>query len=125
MNAKTLERIPALAAVVLVVLIVAACAIRLRGDENRTLSASSADHASDALATKLAECRSVTYEQKDALSECRKAWVEKRRQFLGQKASSASSENGPPREGSSLFVPPKDESRISPGYPPIQQPGKE
>ena len=81
--------------------------------------------ASDALAAKLAECRSVTYEQKDALSECRKAWAEKRRQFLGQKAPSASSDNGPPQEGSSLFVPPKDESRLSPGYPPIQQSGKE
>jgi Conjugative transfer region protein TrbK len=46
------------------------------------------------LATKLAECRTVTHEQEDALSECRKVWTEKRRQFLGQKASSASSENG-------------------------------
>jgi conjugative transfer region protein TrbK len=122
MNTKTLERLPTATAMVLVVLVVAACAIRLRDDEGRTLPAASADHASDALTAKLAECRSVTYEQKDALSECRKAWAEKRRQFLGQKASSASSE---PREGSSLFVPPKDESRISPGYPPIQQPGKE
>jgi conjugative transfer region protein TrbK len=125
MNTKTLERLPTMTAVVLVVLIVAACAIRLRGDENQTVSAASADHASDALATKLAECRSVTYEQKDALSECRKAWAEKRRQFLGQKAPSASSDNGTPQEGSSLFVPPKDESRLSPGYPPIPQSGKE
>ena len=115
-----------MAAVVLVVLVVAACAIRLRDDEGQTLSAESADQASDALTAKLAECRSVTYEQKDALSECRKAWAEKRRQFLGQdKAPSASSDNEAAKEGSSLFVPPKDESRISPGYPPIQQPGKE
>ena len=125
MNMKKLQRLPTMTALVLVVLIVAACAIRLRGDENRTLSATSADHASDALATKLAECRSVTYEQKDALSECRKAWAEKRRQFLGQKISPSSSDNAPPQEGSSLFVPPKNESRISPSYPPIQQPGKE
>jgi conjugative transfer region protein TrbK len=113
------------AAGVLIVLVVAACAIRLRDDEGQTLPAASADHASDALTAKLAECRSVTYEQKDALSECRKAWAEKRRQFLGQKASSASSENGPPREGSSLFVAPKDESRLPSGYPQIQQSGKE
>jgi conjugative transfer region protein TrbK len=125
MNMKKLQRLPTMTALVLVVLIVAACAIRLRGDENRTLSATSADHASDALATKLAECRSVTYEQKDALSECRKAWAEKRRQFLGQKISPASSDNAPPQEGSSLFVPPKDESRLPPGYPPIQPSGKE
>ena len=125
MNTKTLERLPSVAAVVLVVLVVAACAIRLRGDEPKTNSPASADGTSDPLVTKLAECRSVTYEQKDALSECRKAWAEKRRQFLGQKSSSASSDNAPPQEGSSLFVPPKDESRLSPGYPPIQQSGKE
>jgi conjugative transfer region protein TrbK len=125
MNTKTLERLPILAAVMLVVLIVAACAIPLRGDEDRSASPPSADHASDALATKLAECRSVTYEQKDVLSECRKAWAEKRRRFLGQKAPSASSDNETPQEGSSLFVPPKNESRLSPTYPSIQQSGKE
>jgi len=125
MNAKKLKRLPTVAAGVLIVLVVAACAIRLRDDEGQTLSATSADHASDALTAKLAECRSVTYEQKDALSECRKAWAEKRRQFLGHKDPPASSDNETPQEGSSLFVPPKNESRISPGYPPIQQPGKE
>jgi conjugative transfer region protein TrbK len=125
MNTKKLERLPTMAAMALVVLVVAACAIRLRGDENQTLSATSADQASDPLATKLAECRSVTYEQKDALSECRKAWAEKRRQFRGQKPPTASSDNRKPLEGSSLFVPPKDESRLSPGYPQIQRPGKE
>ena len=124
MNAKKPKRLPTVAAGVLIVLVVAACAIRLCDDGGQTLPAASADP-SDALTEKLAECRSVTYEQKDALSECRKAWAEKRRQFLGQKASSASSENGPPREGSSLFVPPKDESRLSPDYPPIRQSGKE
>jgi conjugative transfer region protein TrbK len=125
MKAKRLERLPTMAAMMLVVLIVAACAIRLRGDEDQSASAKSEEHASDALATKLAECRSVTYEQKDALSECRKAWAEKRRQFNGQKAPSASFEDGPAQDGSSLFVPPKDESRLSPGYHPIQKSGKE
>ena len=122
MNAKKLKRLPTVAAGVLIVLVVAACAIRLRDDGGQTLPS---DHASDALTAKLAECRSVTYEQKDALSECRKAWAEKRRQFLGQKAPSVSSDNGTAQEGSSLFVPPKNESRILPGYPLIQQPGKE
>jgi conjugative transfer region protein TrbK len=126
MNTKKLERLPTVAALVLVVLVVAACAIRLRDDEDQAKSGASADQATDPLATKLAECRSVTYEQKDALSECRKAWAEKRRQFLGQdKAPSASSDNEAAKEGSSLFVPPKDGSRLSPGYPPIQQSGKE
>jgi conjugative transfer region protein TrbK len=106
-------------AVVLVILVVGACAIRLRGDEDQ--SNSSADQATDPLATKLAQCRSVTYEQ-GALSECRKVWAEKRRQFLGQKAASGSPSEGTAQEGSSLFVP-KDESRLSPGY--FQQSGKE
>jgi conjugative transfer region protein TrbK len=126
MNTKKLERLPTIAALVLIVLIVAACAIRLRDDEDQTHSAASADRASDPLTAKLAECRSVTYEQKDALSECRKAWAEKRRQFLRQdKAPSASSDSEAAKEGSSLFVPPKDGSRLSPSYPPIQQSGKE
>ena len=126
MNTKILDRLPTVAAVVLVVLVVAACAIRLRDDGGQTLSAASTDQASDALTAKLAECRSVTYEQKDALSECRRAWAEKRRQFLGQdKAPSASSDNEAAKKGSSLFVPPKDESRLSPGFPPVPQSGKE
>jgi conjugative transfer region protein TrbK len=124
MNRKALERIPALAAAVLIVLVVAACAIRLRGDEPHASMAASADVTSNPLATKLTECRSVTYEQKEALSECRKAWAEKRRQFLGQKTPAAS-DTGAAQEGSSLFVPPKDEDRLPSGYPPIRQTGKE
>jgi hypothetical protein len=68
------------------------------------------------LVTKLAECRFVTYEQKDAFSECRKVWAEKRRQFLGQKATSGSLSEGSAQDGSSLFMPPKDESRLPSGY---------
>jgi conjugative transfer region protein TrbK len=124
MNTKTLERLPTLAAMLFVVLVVAACAIRLRGDEGQTNATASGDVTADPLATKLAACRSVTYEQKDALSECRKAWAEKRRQFLGQKAP-ASSGGGPPQPGSSLFVAPKDESRLPSGYPSILETGKE
>lgn len=122
---KKLEQLPYAAAVILVVLVLAACAIRLRGDEPQTNSPALADGVSDPLATKLAECRSVAYEQKDALSECRKAWAERRRQFLGQKAPPSTSDSASPQEDLSLFVPPKDGSRLSPGYPSIQQPGKE
>ena len=124
MNKKTIERLPTLTAVVLIVLVVAACAIRLRGDEEQTNTPASADVTSDSLAMKLAECRSVTSEQKDALFECRKAWAEKRRQFLGHKAP-APYDTGPAQAGSSLFVAPKDESRLPSGYPSIQQTGKE
>ena len=113
MNTHKLKRLPTLMAVVLVVLVVAACAVRLRGDESQTRSTASTDPASDQLATKLTVCRSVTYEQKDVLADCRKAWAEKRRQFLGQKTSSAP-DNRAAQEGLSLFVP-KDDSRLSPG----------
>jgi conjugative transfer region protein TrbK len=124
MKMTKMKRLPTVAAIVLFVLAVAACAFPLRGDQDQTNSSAAADRTSASLATKLAECRSVTYEQKDALSECQKVWAEKRRQFLG-KTPSASADSGPPQAGSSLFVPPKDESRLSPGYPPIQQLGKE
>jgi len=124
MITKTLDRIPALVAVALVVLVLAACAIRLRGDEGQTSATASTDITADPLATKLAGCRSVTYEQKDALSECRNAWAEKRRQFLGQKDPGPSG-SGSPQPGSSLFIAPKDESRWPSGYPAIQQTGKE
>jgi conjugative transfer region protein TrbK len=125
MKMTRLKRLPTVAAAVLLILAVAACAFPLRGGQDQADSAASADRTSASLVTKLAECRSVTYEQKEALAQCRKAWAEKRRQFLRQKTPSASSDNGTSQEGSSLIVPPKDESRLSPGYPSIQQPGKE
>jgi conjugative transfer region protein TrbK len=101
-----IDRLPTMAAMMLVVLIVAACAIRLRDDGNQTASAISADQASDPLATKLADCRSVTPEQKEALSECRKAWAEKRRQFL----KPTSPEGGTSQSASPLFIPSEHDS---------------
>lgn len=105
----TLDRLPVMAAMVLIVLIVAACAIRLRDDENHTASAASFDQASDPLAAKLTECRSVTSEQKEALSECRKAWAEKRRQFL-KGTPPTSSESAASHGKSPLFIPSEHDS---------------
>ena len=127
MKKTTLDRLPIMAAMVLVVLIVAACAIRLRDDENQNTSATSFDQASDPLTTKLAECRSVTYEQKDALSECRKAWAEKRRQFL-RRTPPTPPERGTSQGASPLFVLPEDGSAPRLGPPThnsIPQSGKE
>jgi conjugative transfer region protein TrbK len=121
MNTKTLERLPTMAAVVLIVLVIAACTIHLRGSEEQAADIPSMDQTADPLAAKLAECRSVTYEQKAALAECRKAWAEKRRQFLRQGTPSASPDSETLPNGSSLFVPPKDESRVPLGFPPIPQ----
>lgn len=125
MKKTMLDRLPTMAAMALVVLIVAACAIRLRDDENQNTSARSLDQASDPLAAKLKECRSVTSEQKDALSECQKAWAEKRRQFFGLTPPFASSDERTSKKGSSIFVSPKDESRLSPASPSIQPSEKE
>lgn len=115
-----LDRLLKSAAVVLTVLVIAACTIHLRG-EDQAADIAPMDQPSDPLVAKLAECRSVTYEQKAALAECRKVWAEKRRQFLRQGAPSASPDSETSRNGSSLFVPPKDEGRVSLGFPSIPQ----
>jgi conjugative transfer region protein TrbK len=115
MNTKLLDRLPTIAAVALIVLVFAACAIHLRGDEDQISSPASADQGADGLATKLAHCRSVTYEQKDDLAECRKSWAEKRRQFLGQ--TSRPSSQGTPSLGSPLFVSPEGDREPEFGLP--------
>jgi conjugative transfer region protein TrbK len=124
MMTKLLERLPKMAAAVLAVLVLAACEIRLRGHENQSPPTTSTDQSADPAAVKLAECRSVTYEQKDALSDCRKAWAEQRRQFLGQGRLAAPSDNGASQPGSLLSVP-KDQSRLPPVAPSIPQSEKE
>jgi conjugative transfer region protein TrbK len=124
MNTQKSNRIPFVAALTLVALVAAACTIPLRGGEEQGKMLEPSSTSSDPLAAKLAECRSVTYEQKDALAECRKAWAEKRRQFLRQD-SRLPSDSRTPQAGSSLFVAPKDESRLPSGFPTIQQNGKE
>jgi len=120
-----IDRLPTMAAMMLVVLTGAACAIRLRDDGNQTASATSFDKASDPLATKLAECRSVTSEQKEALSECHKAWAEKRRQFL-KPTSPTSPESGTSQGKSPLFIPSEHDSgpRLGP-HDSVPQSGKE
>ena len=66
------------------VLVVAACAIKLRDDEEQAMSTSLASKDQTPLATELARCRSVTPEQNDALDACQRIWAEQRRQFLRQ-----------------------------------------
>jgi conjugative transfer region protein TrbK len=124
MNTHKRNRIPYVAALALVALVTAACTIPLRGGEEQAKIVELGSTSSDPLAAKLAECRSVTFEQKDALTECRKAWAEKRRQFFKQDARPPS-DSRMPQAGSSLFVAPKDESRVPSGFLSIQQNGKE
>jgi conjugative transfer region protein TrbK len=121
MDTNMRDRVLKSAAVLLVALVIAACTIHLRGDEDQVADTKPTDQTADPLATKLAECRSVTYEQKEALAECRKAWAEKRRQFLRQGAPLASPNSEVSRNSSSLFVQPKYEDRVPIGLPPIPQ----
>lgn len=99
-------------------LVVAACAIPLRGDDDQAGSPTSLVQQSEPMATKLKQCRTVKYEQKDALLECQKLWTEQRRQFMGQMGgSSLRPGGGTPSIGSLPALPRKDESRLPSGYP--------
>jgi len=109
------------AGVAVMVLVVAACAIKLRGDEDHISALPSAQEV-DPLAAELTRCRTVTSEQKDALAECRRIWAEQRRQFLGQ--SKTPNPIGLPNDSAPNIRfpapgPRKDESRLPPGWPSI------
>jgi conjugative transfer region protein TrbK len=124
MNTQNHNCFPSIVAVAIVGLLVAACTIPLRSGEEQARIVEPNGTSPDPLARKLAECRSVTSEQKDALIECRKVWAEKRREFLGQKTPGLP-DAGPRQSGSPLFVAPRDESRRPPDAPPIPEAGKE
>ncbi len=103
------------------VLVVAACAIKLRGDEDQISALPSAQEV-DPLAAELARCRTVTSEQKDALEECRRVWAEQRRQFLGQSkppTPTSHPDDSAPNIGVPALGPRKDESRLPQGWPSI------
>jgi conjugative transfer region protein TrbK len=89
------DRLSIVAGVAVMVFVVAACAIKLRDDEEQASSTSLASKDSNPLVTELARCRSVTPEQKDALEDCRRVWAEQRRQFFGKsKTLSHPDDNG-------------------------------
>jgi len=60
----------------------AACTIHLRDDDNQPQPASSVVREGDPQAAELERCRSISYEQKDRLAECRNVWAQQRRHFL-------------------------------------------
>lgn len=127
MNMNTLDRLPTIAAVVLAALIVVACTIRLRGEDNQAPSDTSMDRASDPMAEGLEQCLSVAADQPEVLTECQKVWAEKRREFLGG-ASPSSPERDPSLRGSPLFVSPNDDSDPGPrssSHGSIPQPAQE
>src|SRR5216684_7565631 len=116
MSARSrLDRLSIVAGVAVMVLVVAACAIKLRDDKGQASSASPASEDPNPLAAELARCRRVTPEQTDALEECRRIWAEQRRQFLGQsKTPSPTSHphDSTPSIGFPLPGPRNDKSRL-------------
>jgi conjugative transfer region protein TrbK len=116
-------RIPLRGAALLLAVAVGACAIQLRSGDDQATAPASATQESDGLASKLAQCRTVNYEQKDELLECRKVWAEKRRQFLSQREGTARQAGDGTSAGGSIPSSAKDESRLPFGYPTVPTPG--
>ena len=92
---------------------VAACTIHLRGDEDQLQSTASVVRDSDPVAAELERCRTISYEQKERLAECRKLWADKRRQFLG--AGGYPSSPVRPDPGTPPPASAKDQSRLPSG----------
>jgi conjugative transfer region protein TrbK len=104
-------------------LVVAACAIQLRGDDENTSMASPASRAAVPLAAELERCRTVTSEQVAELQECRRVWTENRRRFLGRaKAPAASSVDAQPGIPPPSLAQPKDPGRVLWDGPPFATP---
>jgi conjugative transfer region protein TrbK len=111
-------------AAVVPALVVAACAIQLRGHDDSALAASSVTPVTDPVAAELERCRTVTSEQVADIEECRRVWAESRRRFLGQrKAAGAPSVDAQPSTPTSAQ--PKDRGRVLGDRPPSATPKSE
>ncbi|WP_439360152.1 putative entry exclusion protein TrbK-alt [Bradyrhizobium sp. DASA03007] len=100
------------------VLVVTACTIQLLGGDGPPPP--KAEQTTNATSSDLARCRSVTAEQAGDYERCKQVWAENRRRFLGKKDGPAV----PGRDDSAAGVAlaPKDQSRISQGYPNLATP---
>jgi len=93
------RRLVPILAVALSVLVVAACAIQLRNNEDGGPIASPASQEADPFAAELKRCRTVTSEQSAELENCRRVWAENRRRFLtSTKPNWSAPPNGKPTE---------------------------
>lgn len=101
-----------IAAVALTVLVVGACAIQLRNDENGESIPSPVSQEADPFAAKLDRCRTVTSEQAAELDACRRVWAENRRRFF----TSTKPRWDAPIDGNSSVPPPsaKYQDRVLP-----------
>lgn len=64
-----------------VTMLVAACAIQLRGDNDETASNPAAPQSTGTLEPSLTRCRTVRPEQTASYDYCRRIWAENRRRF--------------------------------------------
>ena len=119
------KRLPVVAAAGSMMLVMAACAIQLRGDGDETASNSADPQTTGALASSLARCRTVTPEQTATYDDCRRIWAENRRRFFGQKGSAAAPAGSDALSSQPSELPPKDQSRMPQGYPSVALPESE
>jgi conjugative transfer region protein TrbK len=106
-------------ATTVVVVVVAACTIQLRGGEDAP-SPPKAEQTSDADDSDIVRCRNVTIEETAKYHNCQEIWANNRRHFFGKKDGAAVSGRSYP--ASSLPSAPKDQSRMPQGYPSVAIP---
>jgi conjugative transfer region protein TrbK len=122
---STFKRLPIVAAAGSVMLVMAACAIQLRGDGDETASNSGVAQTTGTLTSSLTSCRAVTPEQTAIYDYCRRIWAENRRRFFGQKARAAVPAGSDALSSQAPELPPKDQSRMPQGYPSLALPESE
>ena len=105
-------------AVVIPVLVVAACTIQLRDTSDGRTAGSSASRATNPVGAELERCRKITSEQMAELRECRLIWAENRRRFLGSKTPAVSSVDAQSSSPTRALAQPKNPDRLPQGWPP-------
>ncbi|WP_027519083.1 putative entry exclusion protein TrbK-alt [Bradyrhizobium sp. WSM1417] len=96
------------------VLVVAGCAIHLRGGEE-TSASPTAEQTKDVDRSDLARCRTISSEDAADYQHCQKVWAENRRRFFGKRDGAAAAETG-------VIAAPKDQSRMPQRYPAAELP---
>ncbi|WP_354115840.1 putative entry exclusion protein TrbK-alt [Bradyrhizobium sp. LA7.1] len=119
------KRLPVVAAAASMMLVMAACAIQLRGDGDEAASNSAGPRTTGTLASSLARCRTVTLEQTATYDHCRQIWAENRGRFFGQKGSATAPAGSDAPSSQPSESPPKDQSRMRQGYPSVALPESE
>lgn len=120
-----LKRLPVVVAAASVMLVMAACAIQLRGDGNEAASNSAGPQTTGTLAPSLARCGTVTSQQTATYDYCRRIWAENRRRFFGRNGSATAPAGSDALSSQTSELPPKDQSRMPPGYPSVALPESE